>query len=317
LSVGHSIKFSYMSAANVHYITGKVFGSWVRESGLQAGEQIRLRRDDGRVVIQRVPLGPKARHAHALLCYNEAQSTLPYHNKPACLTQLRTELAMRPTSRTASFLNTSGDLALAVAGAPAFHGQELASPPAPEALEALDALVAAAGYAGTHGTPAIQAALAGATAAGLAADGLGRQLSFGLGSCLPPALPKRRRTMPIEGSSAAELLIMQQERQLILSRRCTADIGHPSAGQPLASSAVGAGSFLDGWQPSDPHVLMYQAISQVHAAPVATEPGAFAADCFYPASVAYNNDLEAPNHVQILAAHSWSAEEQASLQRFR
>lgn len=47
-------------AANVHYITGKMFGGWVRDSGLQAGEQIRMRREGGRVVIQRVPSDRKA-----------------------------------------------------------------------------------------------------------------------------------------------------------------------------------------------------------------------------------------------------------------
>ena len=53
------------AAANVHYITGKAFGGWMREAGLQAGEQIRMRRDieggpgGGRVLIQRVPAEKK------------------------------------------------------------------------------------------------------------------------------------------------------------------------------------------------------------------------------------------------------------------
>jgi hypothetical protein len=37
-----------------------MFGGWVRDSGLQAGEQIRMRREGGRVVIQRVPSDRKA-----------------------------------------------------------------------------------------------------------------------------------------------------------------------------------------------------------------------------------------------------------------
>lgn len=39
----------------MHYITGKTFGAWVRESGLQAGEQIRMKREGSTVIIQRVP----------------------------------------------------------------------------------------------------------------------------------------------------------------------------------------------------------------------------------------------------------------------
>jgi hypothetical protein len=47
-------------AANVHYITGRAFGAWVRESGLQAGEQIRMKNEGGRVLIQRVTSDKKA-----------------------------------------------------------------------------------------------------------------------------------------------------------------------------------------------------------------------------------------------------------------
>lgn len=49
------------AAANVHYVTGRTFSAWVRESGLQAGEQIRIRKEagGGRVVIQRVPADRK------------------------------------------------------------------------------------------------------------------------------------------------------------------------------------------------------------------------------------------------------------------
>lgn len=47
------------STANVHYITGRTFSCWVKESGLQAGEQIRIKREGARVLIQRVPTDRK------------------------------------------------------------------------------------------------------------------------------------------------------------------------------------------------------------------------------------------------------------------
>lgn len=48
-------------AANVHYLTGRTFSGWVREAGLQAGEQVRMKKEGGRVLIQRVPADRKVR----------------------------------------------------------------------------------------------------------------------------------------------------------------------------------------------------------------------------------------------------------------
>ena len=36
-------------------LQGRNFGAWMRESGLRAQEQIRVKKDGGRVLIQRVP----------------------------------------------------------------------------------------------------------------------------------------------------------------------------------------------------------------------------------------------------------------------
>ena len=55
-----TLPLSARVAANVHYITGKTFSGWVRESGLQAGEQVRMKKDGARVLIQRVPSDRKA-----------------------------------------------------------------------------------------------------------------------------------------------------------------------------------------------------------------------------------------------------------------
>lgn len=51
--------FPALPAANVHYLTGRTFSGWVREAGLQAGEQIRMKKEGGRVLIQRVPADRK------------------------------------------------------------------------------------------------------------------------------------------------------------------------------------------------------------------------------------------------------------------
>jgi hypothetical protein len=180
----------------------------------------------------------------------------------------------------------------AMAGAPAHHGRELASPPAAEALEALEALVAAAGYAGTHGTPAIQAALAGSSgpgaAAAMAAAGAFPapnlpSAGFGLHMMQAALPPKRRRTTQADGDDTAELLL--QEQQLLMARRQHASIPavwRVGGGWQREAAAAPASSMLRDWQPSEVHVQMFQAINQ-----------------------------------QVLARHQWSAEEQATLQAFR
>jgi len=245
-------------AANVHYITGKTFSSWVRESGLQAGEQIRMRKEGGRVVIQRVPSSKKASRAgavwwsgevfarnHEVGGINRQMTMLPCSSrKVACsvpqstspsmslsltlstLLQVRVDFTTKAASRSASL---AGAADAAVAGAPATHGHELASPPPADALEAMEALAAAAGYAGMHGTPAIQAALAGsdavaaAIAAGLPSPG---------GAAAAVQASKRQRTgQPDVGMSAAEFLL-QQEQAVLASRRAG------TSGLPGSSASV-------------------------------------------------------------------------------
>ncbi|PRW59423.1 BREAST CANCER SUSCEPTIBILITY 1-like protein isoform B [Chlorella sorokiniana] len=235
---------NFISAANVHYLTGRTFSGWVREAGLQAGEQIRMKKEGGRVLIQRVPADRK----------------------------IKVDYTTKATSRS---LSVGGGARGAVAGAPEGAGQELASPPPADALEALDALVAAAGYAGAHGTPAIQAALAGAAgaaaAAAIAAAGLpaggGLQgvealLQQGLDTAGLAALPqsKRRRT------DAAELQLLEQ--QALAARRNSGAAGWAAGAFQLRQGASprasgDAAASLAGWQPSHPHVLMLRAINQV------------------------------------------------------
>ena len=142
--------------------------------------------------------------------------------------------------------------AAAVAGAPANHGQELASPPPPDALEAMAALAAAAGFAGTHGTPAIQAALAAgggvataATAAAIASGGL-------------PSLKRRRMGEP----DATELMLAQQEQQVLLARQAAGGGGLGLGWPGMGAAAAGPASLAD-WQPSSAHTLMLREIGQV------------------------------------------------------
>ncbi len=42
-------------------MTGRAFSGWMREAGLQAGEQIRMKKEGGRVLIQRVPADRRVR----------------------------------------------------------------------------------------------------------------------------------------------------------------------------------------------------------------------------------------------------------------
>ena len=287
----------------MHYITGKTFSGWVRESGLQAGEQVRMKKDGARVLIQRVPSDRKASRpwGGAACCWqcgagaegwfgginNLELQLLPLcqlasaQMLPGCFPalpfpaflplQVRVDFTTKTASRSVSLAGMSD---AAMAGAPASHGQELASPPAAEALEALDALVAAAGYAGTHGTPAIQAALAGAagaaaaaaiaaaglhTAAGLHAVDMLMQQGIDLSLGHPPPLIKRRRTGEAEPGSAAELLQERQEQQVLLARRASGGGGGMLQGMPQAPFS------LAGWQPSAPHVVMFRAINQILA----------------------------------------------------
>lgn len=42
-------------------VQGRNFGAWMRESGLRASEQIRVKKDGNRVLIQRVPSDMRVR----------------------------------------------------------------------------------------------------------------------------------------------------------------------------------------------------------------------------------------------------------------
>ena len=283
----------------MHYLTGHTFSGWVREAGLQAGEQIRMKKEGGRVLIQRVPADRKVNSGEmgaggkpgALNACSLAISAQPVCFSAASLhhstMQIKADYTTKATSRS---LSVGGGALGAVAGAPEGAGQELASPPPADALEALDALVAAAGYAGAHGTPAIQAALAGAAGAAAAAaiaaaglpaggglSGVEALLQQGLDTAGLAALPqfKRRRT------NAAELQLLEQ--QALAARRSSGAAGWAAGGFQLqqGEAAVDAPASLASWQPSHPHVLMLRAINQV------------------------------------LEGHPWSAEEQTDCLRFR
>ncbi|KAL4425853.1 hypothetical protein ABPG75_009869 [Micractinium tetrahymenae] len=215
LDAEYRFDVSFVSAANVHYVTGRTFSTWVRESGLQAGEQIRIRKETG-------------------------------------TGRVRVDFTSKAASRSASLAHME---MAAVAGAPAEHGLELASPPPADALEALDALVAAAGYAGTHGTPAIQAALAGLGGPGAAAAAAA--------AAAPLPQPKRQRVGDAtDGGTAAELLLAQQE-QAVLTARAAAGGGLLLPG--LVAAAAPSGSLAD-WKPSSLHALMFSSISDILAA---------------------------------------------------
>lgn len=172
----------------------------------------------------------------------------PAHHHPQV--QVNFGFGGRAASRSTSLGGSEAAATAAVAGAPAAHGQELASPPPADALEAMEALVAAAGFAGTHGTPAIQAALAGAagaaTAAAIAASGIPRA----------DGLPqyKRRRVGQDETGDFME----QQEQQVLMARRADGALG---LGWPAPAAAPSAS--LADWQPTAVHTLMLRAINQV------------------------------------------------------
>lgn len=209
-----------------------------------------------------------------------------------------------------------------MAGAPASHGLELASPPPAMALEALHALVAAAGYAGTHGTPAIQAALAGGSgaAAAVAAMAAGGCLpSFMVpGSVLPdidlhamhPAVPKRRRTGQADATGPE--LLLQHEEQLLMARRQSGTAADWWAGSNL-QQALPSPPIAPDWQTSQPYVQMYQRIDQVGMG-----GGCMSVNWLLVSSTVMNaSSLPHPVVLQVLASHEWTPDEQAKLQRFR
>lgn len=134
LNQEYKFDVNFIGAANVHYITGRNFGAWMRESGLRAQEQIRVKKDGSRVLIQRVPSDMKV-HVDFSKAGKSCTLTRAYivHN--------HSYLSGGVTS------NTQIEDCCTVP-----NSQE-------DQMEALDSLAAAAGLAAVHGTPAIAAAL--------------------------------------------------------------------------------------------------------------------------------------------------------------
>lgn len=170
----------YMSAANVHYITGRAFSTWLKDSGIKSGEQIRVWKDSsntagGQVMISRVS---KAQQP-------QLQRLIP--SEAAAATQLidpavtQLQGADNENASGGSLHLKDADSVQAIGGGGQSIGVEItggfpynsstqnnntivvneASPEALQAMCALDALAAAAGYAHQHGTPAIHALLNG------------------------------------------------------------------------------------------------------------------------------------------------------------
>jgi hypothetical protein len=120
LATNFLFEVGFVPAANVHYISGKAFGTWMKSAGVQSGDQIRVWKDKTEVNICRMA-NNNSRFGGGL---------------------------MGPEVE----VEEQGFLV-------APHQHTFTSPPGVEALAALNALAAAAGYAGQHGTPAIDAVL--------------------------------------------------------------------------------------------------------------------------------------------------------------
>jgi hypothetical protein len=129
LGADYQFEVSYVAAANIHYITGRAFGAWIRDSGLRSGERIKLARgEDGTVLLQRVA---------------------PETGVPMQVTAT----AGRPVRTARPVLGAALATLANASGAPP------ASPWGAGELGALETLAAAAVIARTHGTPGINAAL--------------------------------------------------------------------------------------------------------------------------------------------------------------
>jgi hypothetical protein len=166
----YTFDVQYVSAANVHYITGREFSVWIRESGLKAGEQIKIRLEQQQVQQQQPTaaasrgVGTESLPAPALVVPVTAFTTQP---SPAPPTVIRRVVFQRvPVQHAPNYHYGS------TAARGAHHHQPPApplpnvydtviSPPGLIALQALETLATAAGYANTHGTPAIQSVLSG------------------------------------------------------------------------------------------------------------------------------------------------------------
>lgn len=122
LATNFLFEVAFVPAANVHYISGRSFGAWMKAAGVQSGDQVRVWRDKTGVKICRLA--------------ND-------NNRVG-------EGAVLPEERS---------LVAKTGVAPVSQIETFTTPPGVEALAALNALAAAAGYAGQHGTPVIDAVL--------------------------------------------------------------------------------------------------------------------------------------------------------------
>ncbi|KAG7675271.1 hypothetical protein KSW81_002772 [Nannochloris sp. 'desiccata'] len=122
LATNFLFEVAFVSAANIHYISGRSFGTWMKAAGVQSGDQIRVWRDKTGVKVCRMA--------------NDNSRV--------------GEGAVLPEER--FLVPTAGVVPLS-------QMETFTSPPGVQALAALNALAAAAGYAGQHGTPAIDAVL--------------------------------------------------------------------------------------------------------------------------------------------------------------
>lgn len=211
---------NFVPAANVHYITGRGFGSWIKESGLRSGDQIRVWRDNNGVKLCKMAPG-----------HDLTLSTQPLE-----------ERKLRAGGSSTFFPRDLVDLP----GTNSLHGLPAAtggipsaafpmSPPSAEAVAALNALAAAAGYARQHGTPAIQAVLSHAAALRdqgepMLAEALGERLTAA-GVPPPPSPFARKRKAPYSEATT----LAEQERD--------------SLGALGATTSTAGGAGLQGGHP--------------------------------------------------------------------
>ena len=157
-SLGADFHFevSFVPAANVHYINGRIFGTWMKDAGVRSGDQIRIWRDKVGVKICRMAAGAGNGVLPLRRSSSSSQSVVDtdmYDTLPTAPPSF-SHPPHPPTTTTAAVQRS-----LFAAVPPPLLASFL-SPPSAEALGSLNALAAAAGYAGQHGTPAIQAVLA-------------------------------------------------------------------------------------------------------------------------------------------------------------
>ena len=206
LASDYVFEVNFVPAANVHYITGRGFGAWIKESGLRSGDQIRVWRDNTGVKLCKMAPGQD-------LGISTQAAAAPIERKWRATLSSR-DLADLPPGSSGVLLPPFGGAVPAVpagfsnnpSAAPPTTG--LVSPPSAQALAALNALAAAAGYARQHGTPAIQAVLSHAAALrdqGLpvVAEVLGERLTAA-GVAPPPSPFARKRKAPCSDTNEQE-----------------------------------------------------------------------------------------------------------------